>query len=101
MQRWFYMLGGLLLWAVHFVGVYAIVSIGDVVARADDPTWRMIGLIFSGICVIAGVGLLIHALRRGRGGDDVSALANLLAATGAGLAIVAMVFQSLPTVVGY
>jgi len=101
MQRWLYMLGGLLLWAVHFVGVYAIASIGDVVARADDPTWRMIGLVVSGVCVVAGVGLLIQALRRGRGGDDVSALANLLAAAGAGLAVVAMIFQSLPTVVGY
>jgi hypothetical protein len=95
------MLGGLLLWAFHFVGVYAIASIGDVVARADDPTWRMIGLVFSGVCVVLGLGLLIQALRRGREGDDVSALANLLAAAGAGLAVVAMIFQSLPTVVGY
>ena len=95
------MLGGLLLWAFHFVGVYAIASIGDVVARADDPTWRMIGLVFSGVCVVSGLGLLIQALRRGGGGDDVSALANLLAAAGAGLAVVAMIFQSLPTVVGY
>ena len=91
----------MLLWAFHFVGVYAIASIGDVVARADDPTWRMIGLVFSGVCVVSGLGLLIQALRRGCGGDDVSALANLLAAAGAGLAVVAMIFQSLPTVVGY
>ena len=95
------MLGGLLLWAFHFVGVYAIASIGDVVARADNPTWRMIGVVFSGVCVVLGLGLLIQALRRGREGDDVSALANLLAAAGAGLAVVAMIFQSLPTVVGY
>lgn len=101
MQRWFYMLGGLLVWAVHFVGVYAIASIGDIVARADDPVWRMIGLVFSGMCVTAGVALLIQALRRGRGGNDVSALANVLAATGAGIGVVAMAFQSLPTVVGY
>lgn len=101
MQRWFYMLGGLLVWAVHFVGIYAIASIGDVIARADDPIWRMIGLVFSGMCVIAGVGLLIQALRRGRGGDDVSELGNVLAATGAGIAVVAMLFQSLPTVVGH
>jgi len=101
MQRWFYMLGGMLVWAIHFVGVYAIASIGDVVARADDPTWRMLGLTFSGLCGLAGIALLIQAVRRGKGEDDVSALANLLAATGAGIAVVAILFQSLPTVVGY
>jgi hypothetical protein len=101
MQRWWYMLGGLLIWAVHFVGVYAIASIGDVVAQADHPRWRMIGLGFSGVCVMVGLGLFIQALRRGRADDDVSALANVLAVSGAGIAVVAMIFQSLPTVVGY
>lgn len=101
MQRWFYMLGGMLVWAVHFVGVYAIASIGDVVARADDPTWRMIGLGFSVLCALAALGLLIQALRRGRGSDEVAALANLLAAAGSGIAAVAIVFQALPTIVGY
>ncbi len=101
MQRWFYMLGGLLVWAVHFVGVYAIASIGDVVARADDPIWRMIGLGFSGFCLLAVVVLLVQALRRKDDGTGSVDLANLLARVGGGLALVSIVWQSLPTVVGY
>ncbi len=101
MQRWFYMLGGLLVWAVHFVGVYAIASIGDVVARADDPSWRMIGLGFSGMCALVVVGLLIQALRRKDDGTDTIDFGNLIARVGAGLALVSIVWQTLPTVIGY
>src|SRR5690606_37788564 len=41
MARWAWMLGGLIVWTVHFMGVYAIASLADVVSRADDPAWRM------------------------------------------------------------
>lgn len=101
MQRFVYMLGGLLVWTAHFVGVYAIASIGDVVARADDPVWRMIGLGFSVLCALIAAGLLIHALGRKDDGTDTGDLGNLLARVGAGLALVSIVWQSLPTVIGY
>lgn len=101
MKRWFYMLGGLLVWTVHFVGVYTIASIGDVVARADDPTWRMIGLGFSGLCGLAAAGLLIQALLRKSNGADMIDFANTMARLGAALALVSIVWQSLPTVIGY
>jgi hypothetical protein len=101
MQRWFYMLGGLLVWAFHFVGVYAIASIGDVVARADDPAWRMIGLGFSALCALIVAGLLIQALRRKDDGTDTIDFGNLIARVGAGLALVSIVWQTLPTVIGY
>lgn len=101
MQRWFYMLGGMLVWAVHFVGVYTIASIGDVVARADDPTWRMIGLGFSVLCVLAALGLLIQALRRPDDGTDTADLGNMLARTGAAIGLVSIVWQALPTAIGY
>ena len=101
MQRWLYMLGGLLVWAVHFVGVYAIASIGDVVSDADAPTWRLIGLAFSAFCATLALGLLIHALRRTDDGTDTIDLANTLARLGALLALISVIWQSLPTVVGY
>ena len=34
MMRWAWMLGGLIVWAIHFLGVYIIASLGDVVGRA-------------------------------------------------------------------
>lgn len=101
MQRFVYMLGGLIVWTVHFVGVYAIASIGDVVVRADDPTWRMIGLGFSGLCGIVAAVLLVQALGRRDDGTDTVDLANLLARVGAGVALISIIWQSLPTVVGY
>jgi hypothetical protein len=101
MQRWFYMLGGLLVWAVHFVGVYAIASIGDVVSDADAPTWRLIGLVFSVLCAAFAAGLLVHALRRADDGTDTVDLANTLARIGALLAFISVVWQTLPTIVGH
>lgn len=100
MQRWFYMLGGFLVWAIHFVGIYAIASIGDVVARADDRTWRGLGLAFSVVCVGAAIALLAQALRRPDDGSGTTDLANLLARCGAGIALVSIVWQTLPTVIG-
>ena len=101
MQRWLYMLGGLIVWAGHFVGVYAIASIGDVVSAADAPTWRLIGLAFSAVCAMLALALLIHALRRADHGNDTIDLANTLARLGALLALISVIWQTLPTVVGY
>lgn len=95
------MLGGLLVWAVHFVGVYAIASIGDVVSAADAPTWRLISLAFSAVCAMLALGLLIQALRRADDGTDTIDLANTLARVGALVAMISVIWQSLPTVVGY
>jgi hypothetical protein len=96
------MLGGLILWAVHFLGVYAIASLGDVVARADSPAWRMAGLGFSLLCVLAGMGLGLFALRRLRGArDEVPAFRRELAVLGFGVAVVAMIWQALPTLTGH
>jgi len=101
LQRWLYMLGGLIVWAVHFVGVYAIASIGDVVSAADAPTWRLISLAFSAVCAMLALALLIHALRRADDGTDTIDLANTLARLGALLALISVIWQTLPTVVGY
>jgi hypothetical protein len=102
MARWFWMLGGLVIWTVHLMGVYAIASLADVVSRADDPGWRMIGLAFSAVCLLAASVFTIAAIRRARqvGGSDV-AFGDQLALLGGGLAAVAIAWQALPTVTGY
>ena len=94
--------GGLILWAAHFLGVYAIASVADVVATADDPAWRMAGLGFSAVCVLAGVALGLIALRRLRRAEgEVSGFRRELAALGFGVAVVAMIWQALPTLTGH
>ena len=102
MRAWAWMLGGLILWAAHFLGVYAIASVADVVATADDPAWRMAGLGFSAICVLAGVALgliALRCLRRAEG--EVSGFRRELAVLGFGVAVVAMIWQALPTLTGH
>lgn len=102
MLRWAWILGGLIVWTVHFMGVYGIASLADVVSRADDPVWRMIGLAFSVACLAAAVGLALWAGRRLRGGNDAAAgFGDQLALLGAALAAVAIVWQALPTVIGH
>lgn len=102
MGRWIWMLGGLIVWTVHFMGVYAIASLADVVSRADDPTWRMIGLTFSGACALAALAITVAAARRlRRTADAVAGFGEQLALLGGGVATVAIVWQALPTVIGY
>ncbi len=93
------MTGGLWIWAIHFAGVYAISSVADVLAEADSNGWRMAALAFSGLCALAAVAVLRAALRRLQGRRD--AFADQIAACGSGLAVIAIVWQALPTVIGH
>lgn len=103
MRRWAFMLGGLIAWAVHFVGAYALASAGEVAGRADDPAWRLAIVAFSLACLAAAailLGLAVRALRRpGPQPDATSKLVPELAALGAGLALVAIAWQTLPAVI--
>jgi hypothetical protein len=103
MGRWLFALGGLVLWAVHFLGVYLIASLADLSGRSDDLAWRAAGLAFSGLCIVAVLAVLIVAVRRLRlqRAPDGRTLRFLdqLAALGAGSALVALVWQTLPLVV--
>ena len=102
MGRWIWMLGGLIVWTIHFMGIYAIASLADVVSRADDLTWRMIGLAFSGVCVLAALAITVAAARRvRRSAGPPAAFGDQLALLGGGVATVAIIWQALPTVVGY
>jgi hypothetical protein len=102
MKAWAWMLGGLILWGIHFVGVYVIASIADVVARADHPVGRMIALGFSGLCVAVGVALGLVAFRRLKNArEEAARFRRELTVMGYGVAVVAMVWQALPTLAGY
>ena len=102
MGRWIWMLGGLVVWTIHFMGVYAIASLADVVSRADDPAWRMTGLGFSAACVLAATAITVAALRRvRRTADPATGFGDQLALLGGGLATVAIIWQALPTLIGY
>ena len=101
MRAWGWMTGGLVVWGAHFLGVYVIASIADVVATADDLSWRVASLVFSGLCLAAALGLLVLALGRLRRQGDKPAFGNQLAALGTGVSAIAIVWQALPNLIGY
>jgi len=101
-RRWAWMLGGLIVWTVHFMGVYAIASLADVVSRADDAAWRMAGLGFSAACLLAALALAgLAAGRLRQTGESPIRFGDQLALMSGGVAAVAIVWQALPTVIGY
>jgi hypothetical protein len=95
MKYWLLMLGGLLIWAAHFLGLYLLSSAADV-ARDDAAAWNGAGLVFSLICLMA-IGVLswraVGALKTRP--DDTQSFGLLMAAAGAALGGIGVVFQSL------
>ena len=51
------MTGGLLIWAVHFIGVYLISSAADVWSSNEAADARWLGLSFSMVCLLAIIAL--------------------------------------------
>ena len=103
MRPWLLMTGGLLIWAVHFMGIYLIASVADVVDRADAFAWRMGGLAFSLACLLAAgaVGAYAAMQLRAGPGDGARAFRLRLAALGAGIGGVGVLYQALPNLIGY
>lgn len=93
MRAWAILLGGLILWSLHFFLVYGIASLlpGTTLARILTISATL-------SCLGAMTLLLRPALRRWRHSDRDSLFRWMwgVAAGGAALALVAIIFQSLP-----
>jgi hypothetical protein len=97
------MLGGMMVWAAHFGGVYAIASVFDVVSEADAPASRWISVAWTGVCLLADVCLLLTIRRLGRRspGDEIDGWVRSVGMLGASFSLVAVLWQGLPNVVGH
>ncbi|GAD58700.1 hypothetical protein IWC96_03065 [Brevundimonas sp. BAL450] len=100
MKRWGYILGGLIVWTVHFLGVYVIASIADVVADDGHPLSRAAVGVFTLACLIVAGGLTVVAARRWRRGGGEMGFENAIAATGGAISAISILWQGLPAVVG-
>ena len=90
MRSWLILLGGLLVWTVHFFGLYALAEIAP-------HSGLVLGL--TAICIAADLWLL----RRSRSlpaSEDFSAWRRSVAMGGAALSLVAVGWQGLPALVG-
>ena len=102
MRAWAWMMGGLLVWMVHFLGVYSLASLADVVSTADALVWRGVTLAFSLVCILATAALLWLAIRRLQTPlDDTRRFQQHLAASVAGISLLAISWQTLPVFIGH
>lgn len=102
MRRWLLMLAGLLVWTVHFLGVYGIASVAEVVDRADAPPARWTVGAFTLACIAADAAIGAAALRSlRRETDGLNRFIAKAAALAAGLSAIAVIWQGLPALVGH
>ena len=96
MRFWLLMLGGLLIWAAHFLGLYLLSSAADV-ARGDAGAWNGAGLIFSLICLMVTAVLCWRCIvwLRMKPRDETRAFGLRLAVAGGLLGGIGVVFQTL------
>ena len=96
MRRWLFLLGGLIVWAAHFLGVYAIGSLAAIRPLQEDGLWRGALVAFSLLCAGAAGLLAIRAGLLSTVGDTPHRFKARVAAMAAALSVVAIAWQTLP-----
>jgi hypothetical protein len=96
MRRWAFLLGGLTVWFVHFLGVYALASIADLRGPSEQAVWRGVHLAFSLACAAMSAALTLAAARRVMSSTASERFLARLAALGGGVGLLAILWQSLP-----
>ncbi|WP_312783243.1 hypothetical protein [Brevundimonas sp.] len=96
MRRWLRMTGGLLIWALHFVGVYLISSAADVWSSSEAGSARWTGLAFSIGCLLCVIALAVWLVRGRREGSRAEAWERRVGLTGALVAGIGVLWQTAP-----
>lgn len=95
MRHWLLLLGGPLLWAAHFLAIYIATSASQVAIGATSGVTRIAIIALSIGAAGAALLLAMHASRRPHA-DPQDAFWRTVSLAGAVLAIVAIVWQTLP-----
>ena len=92
MRAWTYMLGGLILWAVHFFALYITAS----VFHTSDTT-RVITVAITVLC-LAGAGWLVWTAWHARAGDTdpFGAWTHYIAMLAGAIGCISILWQGLP-----
>jgi hypothetical protein len=102
-MTWLFLLGGMLVWATHFSGVYAISSFGAVFGDAGSQEARIGVAVLTVAAAVANMALLFVAAAREphlRGErDEMRRFLNGVAALGAFVSLAAVLWQGLPVLV--
>ncbi|KKC27272.1 hypothetical protein [Sphingomonas sp. SRS2] len=90
MRTWAFLLGGLVIWAVHFFSLYIVASIW-----LSSPLARGLTLLVTLAC-LGGVGVLMLRGYRHDAGTAMDRWVRSVAIVGLGLAGIAILWQGLP-----
>lgn len=93
MRGWPFLLGGLIVWTVHFFALYIIASI-----FLTTPLARVLVVLVTLACLTASALLLRQALRTDVP-TQMDAWMRAVALCGIGLSVVAIVWQALPALI--
>ena len=95
MRTWALLLGGMIVWTVHFFTIYGIASI-----FLTSTLSRVLTLLVTAACLAADALLLWWAIRdlRGSGSDEFSRWLRRLAALIAASSLIAVLWQGLPAI---
>lgn len=93
MRSWAYLLGGLLVWTVHFFALYIIASV-----FLTTPLARALTLFVTLGCLVAGALLFLRVLRSDTP-TPMDIWMRAVALCGIGLSAVGIVWQTLPALI--
>jgi hypothetical protein len=99
MRRWLLLLGGLAVWAVHFLGVYVLASVADLRGPSEQEVWQAAHVVFSLACMVVCAALLVAAGRRMGNASPDTRFMSRISGAGAGLGLLAILWQSLPALI--
>lgn len=92
MRGWTFLLGGLIVWTVHFFGSYIIASV-----FLTTPLARALALLLTAGCLIV-VGLILARTVRSGAPTEMDAWMRSVAICGLGLSAVAILWQGFPAI---
>jgi hypothetical protein len=95
MGRWLFLLGGPLIWAAHFGAIYLLTSAAYLGGRTPDVA-TFIAVVGLSALAIAAAGVL--ALRAARPREDEPSFWRAIALAGSILAIIVIIWQTLPVI---
>lgn len=96
MRTWGFLLGGLLVWAVHFFLLYGIASLWPGTKLAH---WLTLAATIPAVAADAGLLWLAAALRLRTSSDELRGWVIDVGAVSAALSLVAVLWQALPAIV--
>ena len=98
MTAWRTLLAGLVVWLIHFAIVYLLPSL-EAIGAASPKSLAIMHAVATLACLAAAIVLALFAWKKGRAEEPGAAFRHHVAALGAGMAGVAIIWQAAPALI--